>query len=38
MPYVNLALVSTIGTNLKKNPQAAKAGQSHYQGMPPPPP
>ena len=32
MPYVNLALASTIRTNLKKNPQAAKECQSHYQG------
>ena len=38
MPYVNLALASTIRTNLKKNPQAAKECQSHYQGMTPPPP
>ena len=37
MPYVNLALASTIRTNLKKNPQAAKECQSHYQGMNPPP-
>ena len=37
MPYVNLALASTIRTNLKKNPQAAKECQSHYQGMTPPP-